>query len=161
MNKERERLYLVNALSNVLTTTISIMTYYVAITEDKKGKDIFRKSIKQCKKGLKLIKTISHIEILKSMFNKIITGKEYYYVMSGSICSYEKIKTWDNTKKGFEDFLKLEIEGMRQAEQEWKEQESQKEFVRKAQEEGKQVEMVFDDKTKKLKPVIIEEKSNA
>ena len=81
--------------------------------------------------------------------------------MVGSLCSYDKIKSWDTTKKGFQEFLKLEKEAQEQAKREFDEEKKQQELIKQAQLEGKNVEMIYDTQTKKMKPVIVEEKSNA
>ena len=156
-----EKIHITEILESILNSNIAMMKFYKDISTDEKSAEICEKSIEQCKKGIRTIYSIKHIEILRSLFNKIVSGKESYFAMVGSICSFDKIKKWDNTKKGFQEFISMEKEAQEKAKQEYEEKEKQKEFVKQAQEQGKEVEMVYDPQTKKMKPVIVEEKSNA
>lgn len=158
---EEEREFIINILTNVLNTNIEIMRFYKKIATDDKSIEICDKSIKQSEDGLKQIKKIVHLEILRSLFSKIVYGKEPYFAMCGSLCSFEKIKKWDTTKKGFKEFMDLEKAAIEEAKTKQQEIIKQQELVKKAKEEGKKVEMIFDKDTKKIKPVIIEEKENA
>lgn len=161
LTEKKKRDYMLKIITNILNTNISLMYFNREISVDDKSRAICNKSIRQSKLGLKQIQTINHIEILQSLFEKLVYGKESYYAMCGSLCSFDKIKYWDNTEKGFQEFLKLEEEGRQKTEQEFEEMKKQREFIKQAQEEGKKVEMVFDNETKKIKPVIIEENNNA
>ena len=161
ISESKEKTHIITILENILSSNIAIMSLYKDTATDEKSKEICEKSIEQCKKGIRNLYSIKHIVILRSMFNKIVSGKEPYFAMVGSICSYKDIKRWDNTKKGFQEFLTLEKEAQDKAKQEFEEMSKQKEFVKKAQEQGQQVEMVYDPETKKLKPVVVKEKSNA
>lgn len=156
-----EKIHITTILNAILESNIALMNFYKEISTDDKSREICEKSIKQCKDGIRLIYKIKHIEILRSLFNKIVSGKEYYFAMVGSLCSYDKIKSWDTTKKGFQEFLKLEKEAQEQAKREFDEEKKQQELIKQAQLEGKNIEMIYDTQTKKMKPVIVEEKSNA
>ena len=81
--------------------------------------------------------------------------------MSGSLCSYDKIDVWDKTATGYKQFLQMEKEGKELALKKQEEEQRNKELIDKAKKEGKKVEMIYDEKTKSLKPVIVEEKPNA
>ena len=157
INEQKEREYIIDILTNILRANISLMSFYKDISTNKESSDICEKSIAQCEKGIKTINKIKHIEILRSLFNKIVSGKEYYFAMCGSLCSFEKIKTWDTTKKGFKEFILLEKQAQDEAKKEFEEKQRQKEFVENAEKEGKQVEMIYDEKTKTMKPIIVEE----
>ena len=161
LTKKKEREYMIKMLQSILKSNIEIMEFYKDIAIDRKSKNICKKSIEQSRKGIELLSKIKHIEILRSLFNKIISGKEQYFAMVGSMCSYDKITVWDNTKTGFQEFLKLEYEQQLLQEQENKERQEQQELIKTAHEQGKNIEMVYDPTTKKVKPVILEEKGNA
>ena len=161
LTKKKEREYIIKMLQSILKANVEIMEFYKAIAKDRKSKNICEKSIRQSKLGMSTVSQIKHIEILRSLFNKIISGKEQYFAMVGAMCSYDKISVWDNTKTGFQEFLKLEYEEQKLREKETKERQDQQELIRQAQEQGKNIEMVYDPNTKKVKPVIVEEKPNA
>lgn len=161
MTEKQEREKKIAIMTNILETNIKIMLYYREIASNKESKAICNKSIKESKVGIKMLPTINHIEIIRSLFNHLVNGKEQYYVMSGSLCSYDKIIEWDTTEDGFKEFIKLEDEGVKKSQQEFEEKQKQAEMIKKAQEEGKTVEMIYDNEAKKVKPIIVEEKSNA
>ena len=150
MTEKQEREKKIAIMTNILETNIKIMLYYREIASNKESKAICNKSIKESK-----------VEIIRSLFNHLVNGKEQYYVMSGSLCSYDKIIEWDTTEDGFKEFIKLEDEGVKKSQQEFEEKQKQAEMIKKAQEEGKTVEMIYDNEAKKVKPIIVEEKSNA
>lgn len=156
-----EKKYIVNILEQIMLSNIAIMELYKKTATNEESIKICEKSIKQSKQGIKMVRTINHIEILRSLFNRIVSGKEQYFVMVGSICSFKDIKKWDTTKKGFKEFISMEEQAQKEMQEELKNRREQQEFVQKAQEQGKNVEMVFDPQTKKMKPVIVEEKTNA
>lgn len=161
MTKVEEKKEIVKLLSAILTASISVMEFYKIVALDDKSREICDKSIDNAKKGIEKIKEIKHIEILRSLMNHIIVGKEPYYAMCGSLCSYEKIDFWDKTKKGFNEFMKLEELGRQEELKKQEEIKKNKEIIKKAQEEGKNVEMLYDKDTKTIKPIIVEEKHNA
>ena len=108
MTKIEEKKAIISVLTSILTTSISVMNFYKTVALDEKSKEICDKSIKNAEIGIEKIKKIKHIEILRSLFGHIVLGKEPYYAMCGSLCSFEKIDFWDKTKTGFDEFMKLE-----------------------------------------------------
>lgn len=161
MTKIEEKKAIINVLTSILSTSISVMNFYKTVALDEKSKEICDKSIKNAEIGIEKIKKIRHIEILRSLFGHIVLGKEPYYAMCGSLCSFEKIDYWDKTKTGFDEFMKLEELGKQEELKKQEEIKKNKEVIKKAQEEGKNVEMLYDKETKTIKPIIVEEKSNA
>ena len=161
MTKIEEKKAIISVLTSILTTSISVMNFYKTVALDEKSKEICDKSIKNAEIGIEKIKKIKHIEILRSLFGHIVLGKEPYYAMCGSLCSFEKIDFWDKTKTGFDEFMKLEELGKQEELKKQEEIKKNKEVIKKAQEEGKNVEMLYDKETKTIKPIIVEEKSNA
>lgn len=161
LTKNKEREYKINVLTLILNTNIEIMKYYKKMTSDQKSINICNKSIRQSRNGIKILQTIHHIEIIRDLFNRFVVGKESYFALCGSLCSYSKINYWDTIEQGFKEFQKLQEQGIKEQEQELKERQRQKEIIQKAQEQGKTIEMVYDSETKKVKPVIVEEKVNA
>lgn len=161
LTKKQEREHIIRMLTSILESNILIMEFYKDISIDKKSRDICKKSIEQSKQGIKTLNEIRHMEILRSMFNKIIVGKETYFATVGSLCAYDRIKIWDTTETGFKEFVRLEEEERKLHEKELQEQQENKELIERAQREGKKVEMLYDQESKKIKPVIFEEKPNA
>lgn len=161
MTKIKEKNEIVSVLTSILEASISVMNFYKVVALDEKSREICDKSIGNAKNGIEKIKTIKHIEILRSLFNHMVVGKESYFAMCGSLCSFEKIDFWDNTRKGFIEFKKLEELGKQEELEKQEEIKKNREVIKKAQEEGKNVEMLYDKETKKIKPIIVEEKHNA
>lgn len=158
MKKEIKRKYLISIIRKVLETNIELMTYYKHYATDEKSKRICSKSIRQTKKSLEMLPHIQHLEILQSLFNAIIGGKEVIFASAGSLVCGKNVERWDNTEKGFKEFMKLEEEAVRQAKEKAEEEQKQREIIAKARAEGKQVEMIYMDG--KVKP-IVKEKNDA
>jgi len=143
----------------MLETNISVLEFQKTMTQkdnEKKGIDSW---IKKSKQGISVIKNVKHYEILVSLYNTYMNGKEPYYILlCNSITSEDTIKKWDKTEEDFKEFLKQEEEARKQCEEETKEKKENAEFIKKAKADGKKVEMMFKDG--KLKPVLVEEKAN-
>lgn len=157
LDVQKERLKAV--FNRLLDTEIAIMQFQLTLaSEDEHIKGI-KKVIKDSEKAKKIVTNITHYEILVSLYNAFINGKESYYVLlSSTINSKNKIAYWDRTKKGFQEFITLEEQAKAQSQKEYEERLEQQEMIKKAQKEGKKIEMVFQDG--KLKPIVVEEKSN-
>lgn len=157
-NEENKREYLVNIIKKVLETNIELMTYYKRYAVDEKSKKVCNKSIRQTKKSLERLPHIKHIEILQSLFNAIVSGKEVIFVSAGSLVGGKNVEMWDSTEKGFKEFMKLEEEAIKTAKEKAEEEQKDREIIEKAKAEGKQVEMVYMNG--KVRPMI-KEKDNA
>lgn len=145
-----------SVIKSLLLSSIEIMKFHLLNCDDEKLEKVLRKSISQSKRAIYIVERITHIEILTSLYNTFVFGKENYFVVIGaSIC--KSVKKWDTTKKGFDEFLSLEEENKQIALEKAKLEEEKREKIRKAKEEGKKIEMVF--KNGKLEPVVIEEKA--
>lgn len=157
LNVQKERLKAV--FNRLLDTEIAIMQFQLTLaSEDEHIKGI-KKVIKDSEKAKKIVTSITHYEILVSLYNAFVNAKESFYVMfSATINAKNKVTYWDRTKKGFQEFIKLEQEAKAQSQKDYEERLKQQEIIKKAQEEGKKIEMVFQDG--KLKPIVVEEKSN-
>ena len=147
-----------NVLNCLIDTNIAIMELYKTISHDKKAKSVCDKSIRHSKKAKKIITSIKHDEILYSLYNSIIVGKETYFIQSASLPLKEEIKTWDKNEKGFQEFLKAEKEGKEEELAEIEKKKQEQLAIEKAREEGKKVEYSYDPNTKSVKPVIVENK---
>lgn len=161
MTNKQKREHLIAMLDALLEVNIQSMSYIKELASDEKSKEICLKSIEQSKLGKQKIREIKHIEILNSLYNHLIYGKEPYFASVGSTCSYERIDIWDKSKKGFQEFISLEQKGYEEAIKKQEEMKKNQEMVAKAKAEGKKVEMIYDNDTKEMRPVIVNEKPNA
>lgn len=157
MRENTKKQYLITIISGLLETNIDLMSYYKALASDDESKKTCAKSIRKSRLALEKIKKVNHIEILQSLYNTLISGKENIFVLAGSLICSKQFYYWDNTKNGFKEFMELENKAREEQEAKLEEQRKEREAIAKAKAEGKKVEMVYDPQTKKLKPSIIEE----
>lgn len=155
-----EKKFLVNILTKLMHTNIAIMELYKKIAVDEKSVEICDKSIEQCNVGLVKIRRIKHIDILRSLYGQLIANREPYFASSGSLCSYEKIDEWDNDEEKFNEFMESENKDREEIARKQQEVIEQRDKINKAREEGKKVEMLYDEKTKTMKPVIVDDIEN-
>lgn len=161
MKIEKKKQHLIKILTKLVETNIELMTMLREMSTDTKSKQICSKNIRQSRQALKILPITHHIEILQSLYNTLIVGKENIFALSGTLISSKNFKKWDTTKKGFQEFLELEQQAKEKQEQEIRQKQENMEAIKKAKEQGKKVEMVFDPTTKKVKPLIVEQKSEA
>ena len=143
----------------MLETNISTLEFQKSVTnkeEEHKGLD---KWINESKKAIKVINNVKHYEILVSLYNSYMFGKEAFYIsLCHSINDKTTIAYWDKSEKGFNDFLKQEQQAKQECLKEYEEKKKDQEFIKTAKQQGKKVEMIYQNG--KLKPVIVEEKAN-
>lgn len=143
----------------LLETEKAIMCFQLTLATEMEHIKGIKKVIKDCDKAIEIINGIVHYEILVSLYNTFVNGKESYYVLlSSTLNSKRKVTYWDRTKKGFQEFIRLEEEAKAQSQKDYEEKLKQQEMLRKAKEEGKKIEMIFQDG--KLKPIIVGEETN-
>lgn len=148
-----------NVIVSMLQANENLMTFHKSITTDPKAIKVYNKSIKESRKAMVVISQVKHIDILTSLYNALISGKESYFAIFGSvILAKNKVVYWDKTEKGYKEFLKLEAEAKAKSKQEYEEKLKQQELVNKAKAEGKKVEFSYENG--KLKPLIVEDKPN-
>lgn len=148
-----------NVFYGMIHTNIAIMEFQKTLTDKEEEIKTIKKVINLSKKALDVISNVQHFEILVSLYNSFINGKESYYVtLIRTITLKTTIQRWDKSKKGFDEFLKMEIAAKSKSEQELKERQEQAEFIKKAQQEGKKIDFAFKDG--KIQPVVVEEKAN-
>lgn len=157
VNKQKELLKKIFVL--MLETNAQIMRFQLTLTEKPEDIKGIKKFIKQTEKAIEIVNSIVHYEILVSLYNTFINGKETYFVtLCKTVNNKQTIVKWDRTKKGFDLFLKLESEAKAKSKEEYEKKLAQQEMIRKAKEEGKKVEMVLIDG--KLQPRIVDEPIN-
>ena len=143
----------------MLDSEIAIMSFQLTLATEEEHIKGIKKVISTCNKAKRIIYGVVHYEILASLYNSFVAGKESFYVMlSSTITSKNKIAHWDRTQKGFKEFIALEEQAKAQSQKELDERMKQQEMIKKAQQEGKKVEMVLENG--KLKPIIVENKTN-
>ena len=160
MNKlEIQKRRLKQVFVDMLTTNISIMQFQLTLTDKKDEQKGIKKFIKESKQAIEIINSVVHYDILVSLYNTFLNGKETYFMaLSKTINRKDTIKKWDRTKKGYALFQKLESQASAKSKEEYENRLKQQEMVKKAKEEGKKIEMVLVDG--KLQPRIVEEKAN-
>ena len=146
-NKEYElrQKQIVKILTKLLETNIEIMTFYKHLAVDDKSKRTCSKSIRQSKKAIEKLPHVQHLEILVSIYNALIGGKEFVFVSGASLICSKNFDYWDKTEKGFKEFIELEHQAKVEQEQKLKEQHEKDIALKKAKEEGKDIEHVLVD----------------
>ena len=146
-NKEYElrQKQIVKILTKLLETNIEIMTFYKHLAVDDKSKRTCSKSIRQSKKAIEKLQHVQHLEILVSIYNTLIGGKEFVFVSGASLICSKNFDYWDKTEKGFKEFIELEHQAKVEQEQKLKEQHEKDIALKKAKEEGKDIEHVLVD----------------
>ena len=141
----------------MLLTNLAIMNFQLTLTNGKEEQKGIKKFIKDTHKAITIINSVVHYEILVSLYNTFLNGKEAYYLtLCKTINNKTTIVKWDRSEKGFKLFLELENQAKAKSQEEYNKRVAQQEMIKKAKEEGKKVEMVFIDG--KLQPRIVEEK---
>ena len=154
-----QKLHLKVVFSRLLDAEIAIMQFQLTLASEEEHIKGIKKVIKDSEKAKQIVTNITHYEILVSLYNAFVNGKESFYVMlSSTINSKNKVTYWDRTKKGFQEFIKLEQEAKAQSQKDYEEKLEQQKIIQKAKEEGKKIEMIFQDG--KLKPIIVGEEKN-
>ena len=162
MKEYKERQELTNLIIKALQLNIDNCLFMKNLYKgNKNSQKVFNKSILQSKKSLVLVKEIKHIEILRAVYGDIVGRSSGILMLCGTeICS-KQLKIWDNSEKGFKEFLELQEENQKIMAQKLKEKQESAEIMKKAKEQGKKVEMLYDTVAKKVRPVVMEEKNNA
>ena len=156
--KYDEKTFYKNTLISLLNSYIEIAKLKRFLATELKDKEICDRVIRKTKKSIHIIKDVNHVEILRSVYNTFIGGKETLFaVMVGSINHKDTISTWDKTEKGFQEFLQREEDAKKVYKEEMEKKKAQEDAIKKAKEEGKKVEFVMKDG--KLEPVFTEEKA--
>ena len=148
-----------SVFASLLDSEIAIMNFQLTLASEEEHIKGIKKVIRDSEKAKRIIYGIVHYEILVSLYNAFVNGKESFYVMlSSTINSKNKVTYWDRTKKGFQEFIALEEMAKAQTQKELDERLEQQKLIQKAKEEGKKIEMIFQDG--KLKPIIVDKPSN-
>lgn len=150
-----ERRLLINAISGVINANISIMELHKKSATNTKQRNLCKKSINQSRESLIKIKNIKHIEILRSLYNNIIMGKETIFVMSGALLTYPQVEKWDTTEDGFKEFMELEQKAHQEEVEDFERKVKEQQAIEEAQKNGDSVEYVYDKESGTTKQVIV------
>lgn len=157
LSVQKERMK--NVFNSMLDSEIAIMQFQLTLAIEEKHIKGIKKVISQCKKAKEIISNIVHYEILVSLYNTFVNGRESFFVMlSSTIVSKNKVNYWDKTKKGFEIFKELEANARAQSQKDFEERKKQMEMVEQAKKDGKKVEYVYKDG--KIQPLIVDNKQD-
>lgn len=149
-----EKRYLVDILTKVLETNIELMKYLKSVASDTKSKRVCTKSILNSRKAIETLPKIEHVEILKSLYNLLISGKENTFAVGGSVIISKQTKYWDQTEEGFKEFIELENENKKKYQEQMEKRQKYQETLKQAKEQGKKVDMVYNNG--ELEPIIVE-----
>lgn len=142
--------------TRMLETNIEIMKFQMTLAKTSEELKGLKNFVKQSEKAIKIVQGVNHYEILVSLYNTFVNGKETYFMtLCKTINRKDTILKWDRTEKGFKLFLQLESEAKAKSKEEYEKKLAQKEMIKKAKEEGKKIEMVYVNG--KLEPQIVEE----
>lgn len=159
LEEKNKRKYLINIIENYLKTSKSLVEYYKAVATNRKGKLTCTKSIKNIDQALIHLKQIKHIEILDYIYSVFFGNNVIAYTIAGNVVNNKALNDYD-TEERIDEFREYLQELKDKSVANEKEQKEKLNTIRKAQEEGKKVEMVWDKDTKTAKPMIIEDKES-
>lgn len=149
---------MVAILTKLLELSIEVMNLYKIIASDDKSREVCQKAIRNGKKALKIIPNVRHVEILYSIYNTLIGGKENMFALSGTIICSKQLQRWDTTEEGFLEFQELEKEAQLKQKERNEEQQNYRKVMEEAKKQGKKVELVYENG--KAKPIIIEDNNS-
>ena len=159
LTEKRKREYLIEIISSFLKTNIALMDYYHASADTRKGKFACNKSKKSTEQALVHLRQIKHIELLDYLYSSFIGNNVIAYSISGKMVLSKQLDYYD-TESGFVEFQQMIKERKEKQELQEQERQKQEQAVKQAKEQGKQVEMVWDNESKTNKPLIVESKDN-
>lgn len=152
---EKQKEMLKKIFVKMLETNIEIMRFQMTLTDKADEIKGLKHFVKESEKAIKLIQGVRHYEILVSLYNTYINGKETYFMsMCRIINRRDTIVKWDRTEKGFKLFQQLESEAKAKSKEEMEKKKAEQEMIAKAKAEGKQIEMVLENG--KITPRIVE-----
>ena len=156
---EKKRKYLINFLQKYLETSVALIEYYKSVAKTRKEKYVCTKSIKSSLQAIDHLRQIKHIEILEYLYSTFVGNNVIAYSVSGKIVLSNKLNEYDSDN-GIQEFREMVETQKKEREQKEKQRQETLNAVRKAKEQGKKVEMVWDKDTKTTKPMIVQEKVN-
>lgn len=142
--------------TKMLETNIEIMLFQITLTKKEEEIRGLKKFIRNTKKAIEIVNSVKHQDILISLYNAFVNGKETYFMsLVRTITNKDTILKWDRSEKGFKEFIKLENEAKAKTQAELEKKLAEQKAIQEAKASGKKVEMVFENG--KLTPRIVEE----
>lgn len=160
IDTKKKRNYLISIIQKYLETGKCLMEYLKAVAPTRKAKLVCNNSIKKIDEAIVHLRQIKHIEILEYLYSSLIANNTLAYSVSGKMVLSPKIKEWD-TDDGVKELIALMEEERKKAQEKLEQQQKTRDAIEEARKQGKKVEMVYDQETKSVKPMIVEEKPNA
>lgn len=160
ISEKKKRDYLINIIESYLKINIELMSYFKAVATERKQKLVCTKSMRSTEQAINHLRQIKHIEILDYLYSSFIGNSVVAYSVSGKLVLSKKLAEYD-TDEGFLEFQKMLEEQAKELAEKEKQRKESEEIMKKAREQGKKVEYVYDEKIKKARPMIIDEKDNA
>lgn len=160
LEEKNKKKYLINIIENYLKTSKSLLEYYKAVATNRKGKLTCTKSIKSIDQAIIHLRQIKHVEILDYLYSTFFGNNVIAYTIAGKIVNNKTLNDYDKDEN-IEDFKVYLKELKEKAVEADKQKREKMEIIKKAQEQGKKVEMVWDKDTKTAKPMIVEDKESA
>lgn len=159
MTQKKKKDHLLKIISAYLDTAQELLSYLRDSADTRVAKTTCSKSIKSIEQAKVHLYKIKHIEVLDYLYATFIGNNVIAYSVSGKLVNADKLKEYD-TEQGAIELKELMEEARQKAIEKEKAKQEQMTAIKKAHEQGKKVEMVYDNETKTAKPMIIEEKSN-
>lgn len=152
--------YLKDIMVSYLHTCISFYEYMKRVATDSKGKRLCTKVIHNLEQAIIKVNNVKHIEILDYYYSLFVAPNFQIFATAGSLLSSPKMLDYD-TDSGIVEFNKIIEEQKRKAVEKANEDRANQEAIKKAKEQGKNVEFVYDKDSGKVKPLIVDEKAGA
>lgn len=142
--------------TKMLETNIEIMNFQITLTKKEDEIKGLKKFIRYTKKAIDIVNSVKHQDILISLYNAFLNGKETYFMsLVRTVNNKDTITKWDKSEKGYQEFLKLEEEARAKSKEEYEKKLAEQKAIQEARASGKKVEMVYENG--KLTPRIVEE----
>lgn len=142
--------------TKMLETNIEIMNFQITLTKKEDEIRGLKKFIRYTKKAIDIVNSVKHQDILISLYNAFLNGKETYFMsLVRTVNNKDTITKWDKSEKGYKEFLKLEEEARAKSKEEYEKKLAEQKAIQEARASGKKVEMVYENG--KLTPRIVEE----
>ena len=151
MNKKE---ILSKALISFLNCAETMVELQKSQAKTKEEKSSCNKLIKRIRKFIELVPQYKHEEILKYLYESFISPMNMAFIYVPTLIVSKQLLKKDRNEKEFKQFLNDLNEQKQKAKVLSEERIKTQEAIKKARQEGKKVEMMYQDG--KIKPVILE-----
>lgn len=145
-------------LINLLKLNLTVIDLYETTTDDEKVLETYKRARNDTLHSIEVIKGIKHEEILMEIYSSFVIPYESVLANVGVFLANENgPELWDSSEDEFKKFQDLVESNRKEYEKEQEEKRKTQELIAKAKQDGKKVELVYDESTKKMKPIVVEE----